>query len=303
MSEDDEKMRSGEAAQGEEQAGKDEEVVEEVDKKEAEEEKEEEEEQAEKKGRKKSKKDKKEAGMETKGDEACRCFVPGLKVVCATCGKEASAHGCTAKYEELVLSFEEALQKTVSAIEAAHRDLRRETTDKKEEGEKDEKDISSVSLDALLHSLETKFSETLNAVLGPEIASMREAEARARRAEKRKNILAELVATEEEYLNDMNTLMEVWKPVASTSGLFDGKQIAQIFKGVPHIVYLSKDLCEQLREVQAKPLREQNLGAMMLKKVPFMKLYVDQCCEVPKITELLHSMMNRPQYLEFQSVC
>lgn len=235
-------------------------------------------------------------------NEACTTFEPRLALTCATCGRAAALHSHALKvpYSGLLRALEGALAAAVDAIEALHsaRDVAEASQDALAVAE-----FTPDAVDALVRTLETKYGEALDALLAPEKAQAREVEARQKRAEKRQKVLAELVKTEEEYLYDLNTLQQVWKPAVEESGLLSHHQLGQVFSGIAQLVFLSRDICQQLRAVAAKPLAEQFLGAVMLKKVPFMKLYVQQCSSVPKITETLRALGTKPQYIDLQAVC
>ena len=231
-------------------------------------------------------------GGEAQSSGCCELFVPRLVLTCAACGQPAAAHACGA-YDGVVAALEDALRTAGSAL-ATLRGVRGA-------GAGDAATVAAV--DGLVRGVAARLDAALDALVAPERARAREAAARQQRAERRARVLAELVATEDEYAHDLATLLDVWRPALAAAGVLDARQTALVFREVPQLLYLARTLAAQLRAVAAKPLAQQDLGAALLRTVPFMRVYVDQCAAVPRATELLRAVASKPQYIQAQSVC
>ena len=224
----------------------------------------------------------------------CTAFVPHVTLTCAVCGQPATAH-VGAAHAGLVAALEDVLRTAGTALET----LRAAAAEDAETA-----DAAAVdAADGLVRGATARLEAALDAVIAPERARARAGVARRQRAARRARVLAELVATEDEYAHDLATLLDVWRPAVAAAGVLDARQTALVFGDVPRLLYLARTLAEQLHAVAARPPAAQDLGAVLLRTVPFMRVYVDQCGSVPRVTELLHTVATRPQYIQAQSVC
>jgi hypothetical protein len=159
---------------------------------------------------------------------------------------------------------------------------------------------SAEALGAAIARAERAAAETIRAAFAPELEAVERREQLRRRAAQRRHVFEELVATEEEYVRDLNTIDTLWRLGLSKTGLLTPATSASLFGTIPQLAFLSTELLREMQAVLRKPLVEQRLGEVLLKKVPFMRLYIEHCSEQSRVIELVSSFSHDPVFAAFQ---
>lgn len=148
--------------------------------------------------------------------------------------------------------------------------------------------------------VEKAAGDAIRAGLAPETEASERREAMRRRATQRRHVLEELISTEEEYVKDLGTIDTLWRAGLEKTGLLTPATAASLFGTIPQLAFLSAELLREMQAVAQKPLPEQRLGEVLLKKVPFMRLYIEFCSEQAKQIELIETFSHDPVFEAFQ---
>lgn len=231
----------------------------------------------------------------------CACPKPVLELSlrCAACHHELDA---AARVQSLVEPCRAALQAMLELLAASSSSTASTSSDTDTEGADARGQQVTV---ARYREVAQGAAQTVAAAFGaffePEIAAARAAEQQERRRVERAHLVRELASTEAEYHADMQTVLELWMPAVERGGFFEGgKQLSTIFLNVPQIVFLSNELAKALADAAAKPAAEQDVGAVLLRKVPFLRMYVEQCCGFAGVTELVNRAALSPRFAAMQ---
>ncbi|KAL6051201.1 hypothetical protein QOT17_019340 [Balamuthia mandrillaris] len=119
-----------------------------------------------------------------------------------------------------------------------------------------------------------------------------EGERTARRMERRMQVIKELVATEEKYVNSIEALVEVYLQDLRGSRLLEAEEVEIMFSNIEHILKLNQNLHTKLKErttgweTQGTDPSKRVLSDILLSVFPFMKIYSQYCTRQDKATEL-----------------
>lgn len=100
----------------------------------------------------------------------------------------------------------------------------------------------------------------------------------------RQALLDELVQTEEDYIDDLTTIIEVFMQPLSVKldfltqeRLCTDQQIQSIFSNVANIKPVNQELLKRLKECQRSPLEKQNVGEIFSEVADYFKIYTSYC--------------------------
>eukprot|EP00727_Mastigamoeba_balamuthi_P001128 m51a1_g11011 putative domain containing protein (647) ;mRNA; f:375069-377387 len=125
------------------------------------------------------------------------------------------------------------------------------------------------------------------------IASENKAKDRARYRQK---LIDELSATEDDYLNDLLAIENVWHAEIRRSGLLSPADLQVLFGNVAQLVVLSQDIAAQLQKSKSLPIESQRLGEDFKRKIPFIRLYIEYCYNQVKGSEILSASMKSSKF-------
>ena len=233
--------------------------------------------------------------------ERCACAAPALELSlrCAACHRELDA---AARVQSLVEPCRAALQSMLELL-AATPVSSSSSTDAcpPQQQQQQQQQVTVARYREVAQTTAQTVAAAFGAFFEPEIAAARAAEQQERRRVERAHLVRELASTEAEYHADMQTVLELWMPAVERGGFFEGgKQLSTIFLNVPQIVFLSNELAKALADAAAKPAPEQDVGAVLLRKVPFLRMYVEQCCGLAGVTELVNRAALSPRFAAMQ---
>lgn len=226
---------------------------------------------------------------------ACACAVPALELslCCSACHHDLDP---ASRIQTLVGPCRAALESMLQLLAEGTSGSSSDGSDGAKQGRVTVARYREVAQKAV-KSLDAAFG----AFFEPEIAAARAAEQQERRRVERAHLVRELASTEAEYHADMQTVLELWMPALEHGGFFEGgRQLSTIFLNVPQIVFLSNELAKALADAAAKPDAEQDVGAVLLRKVPFLRMYVEQCCGFAAVTELVNRAALSPRFAALQ---
>ena len=143
-------------------------------------------------------------------------------------------------------------------------------------------------------------TQVFGAFFEDDIANLRKKQETERRHAERKHLMDELASTESEYVADLQTLLDVWMPAVTEGKFFDAKQEALIFNMIKQIMHLSMEFSAVFSDTASKPEDEQRLGEALMKKVPFLRLYVEQTSGLCNVTEIVNEAAKSRRFQAMQ---
>ena len=119
--------------------------------------------------------------------------------------------------------------------------------------------------------------------------------------EKRNNLIRELLATEKHFCEGLGVITDVWKPEMTAAGLVDPFTDDVLFKPIPAIKELSKELVQDFSRILARPLEKQNLGKVLCKKAHKFNVFKPSCLSQQDATAMIAKLSSNNTFKELQN--
>ncbi|KAH3761170.1 rho guanine nucleotide exchange factor 3 [Pelomyxa schiedti] len=97
------------------------------------------------------------------------------------------------------------------------------------------------------------------------------------KAQHRKAVFDELLATEVSYLTDLRLIDEVIHPEVAKSAILSPQEIEQMFAGIKQLIILATGVTQELYMQKEMSQDEQRVSKVFRDKLPFFKLYIEFC--------------------------
>lgn len=122
---------------------------------------------------------------------------------------------------------------------------------------------------------------------------------RLKKANKRKNVLEEMIKTEEEFVQDLRLCMQGY--LTSDSGLHSasapaGIDVDKLFGNFEQVIELATLMFDQLSDQQDKAVEQQCVGAVFVQQASeLMDVYVKYCCNFEDASVLVNDYTADPE--------
>eukprot|EP00727_Mastigamoeba_balamuthi_P004481 m51a1_g14030 putative domain containing protein (575) ;mRNA; r:1124581-1127283 len=115
----------------------------------------------------------------------------------------------------------------------------------------------------------------------------------------RQHIVDELCSTEDDYLNDLLTLDNVWQAELQKSGLLSPQDLHTLFGPLKQLEMLCHEMNFRIGEEKAKPCGEQHVGQVFASLIPYFKVYIEYCSAQISSAEIAQNLSRNSKYKEF----
>eukprot|EP01091_Cochliopodium_minus_P005503 TRINITY_DN1541_c0_g1_i1.p1 TRINITY_DN1541_c0_g1~~TRINITY_DN1541_c0_g1_i1.p1 ORF type:complete len:416 (+),score=127.17 TRINITY_DN1541_c0_g1_i1:29-1276(+) len=125
-----------------------------------------------------------------------------------------------------------------------------------------------------------------------------------------RNALSELTTTEREYLADLKLIeMNYLKPFKMNANMdpknkkakrfITERDITNIFANLEHILFIHKQLLEELRQEENLPIKQQNIGFVLLKYCDLFTCYLQYCSNSEIQRQTIERLMkDSPEFIK-----
>eukprot|EP00727_Mastigamoeba_balamuthi_P008684 m51a1_g4438 putative domain containing protein (648) ;mRNA; f:101111-103633 len=202
----------------------------------------------------------------------------------ATAAAAPAAPGAAALMAQRISSFVDAASSTLDALVALSAGFEGMRREEFEQGRARAKEALGAAVDALL---------------AREIGLTALADARQSRENHRHNVVAELSATEDDYLKDLLVMQNVWEPEMKKAGVVSQQDLHVMFSTMGQLVMLASELSKHLAAAKSLPGPEQRVGEIFKKNIPFMKVYIEYAVSQVQATEIIQNAAKSSKFRDF----
>ncbi|KAH3743055.1 RHO1 GDP-GTP exchange protein 1/2 [Pelomyxa schiedti] len=130
----------------------------------------------------------------------------------------------------------------------------------------------------------------------PELKQLKDKAAAEARAKRRNAIVAELAATEADYLNDLHIMSNIWIPQLTATNCATQQELNLLFGTIPQFIMLSTELADEFKKAKTAPIKDQKIGGSFKNLIPFIRIYTEFALARDQASELLATLRQNRKF-------